>query len=110
MTDAVERIAGRLTRVEDLLAALRRDHADLVSAAEGDNGDDEHDPEGATLAWEREHTAALIARSEAEREALRSALGRARDGSYGRCERCGSAIPTERLEVRPSATTCVACA
>lgn len=32
------------------------------------------------------------------------------DGTYGRCDVCGSAIGDERLEHLPSATRCVACA
>ena len=38
-----------------------------------------------------------------------AALDRIADGTYGRCARCGSAIPLERLEFRPSASGCVAC-
>jgi hypothetical protein len=30
-------------------------------------------------------------------------------GAYGRCVSCGSALPVERLEFRPCATTCVTC-
>jgi DnaK suppressor protein len=32
------------------------------------------------------------------------------DGTYGRCESCGQAIPDERLDARPFATLCVGCA
>lgn len=32
------------------------------------------------------------------------------DGSYGRCDKCGTAIASERLEARPWATRCVECA
>ncbi len=32
------------------------------------------------------------------------------DGSYGRCDACGSDIGQQRLEHLPSATRCVACA
>ena len=39
-----------------------------------------------------------------------AALGRLADGVYGTCERCGQPIPPARLEVRPVARTCVACA
>ncbi|MGH1565524.1 TraR/DksA family transcriptional regulator [Mumia sp. DW29H23] len=102
-------ITARLERVEELLAALRRDHAAIVAASESSNADDEHDPEGATIAWEREQVASLIARHEAEREQLTAALTRAEDGSYGVCERCGRPIPAERLAVRPAARTCVGC-
>lgn len=38
------------------------------------------------------------------------ALRRIEAGQYGVCEVCGSAIPMERLEVLPYATTCVMCA
>ncbi len=31
------------------------------------------------------------------------------DGSYGRCDGCDDAIPTERLEARPWSVRCVAC-
>jgi DnaK suppressor protein len=38
-----------------------------------------------------------------------AALDRIADGTYGRCSLCGVAIPSERLEFRPSASGCVAC-
>jgi DnaK suppressor protein len=37
------------------------------------------------------------------------ALDRLAAGTYGRCVRCGTDIPTERLELRPFAAACVAC-
>ena len=48
---AAER-AGALRRV----AVLEREFAALAEAASADDTDDEHDPEGATLAFERQHT------------------------------------------------------
>ena len=38
------------------------------------------------------------------------ALARLDDGTYGRCEGCGRAIPDERLEARPATSFCVTCA
>ncbi len=38
------------------------------------------------------------------------ALRRIEAGQYGVCEVCGTAIPMERLEILPYATTCVTCA
>jgi DnaK suppressor protein len=38
-----------------------------------------------------------------------AALGRIEAGTYGSCDRCGAAIPEERLELRPFAGRCVAC-
>ncbi len=39
-----------------------------------------------------------------------AALTRIDAGTYGRCGRCAAAIPEERLELRPFAGECVACA
>jgi DnaK suppressor protein len=35
------------------------------------------------------------------------ALAKLEDGSYGRCETCGAAIPDERLETVPAARLCL---
>lgn len=37
------------------------------------------------------------------------ALRRMSEGTYGTCERCGGEIPTARLEIIPSARSCVPC-
>src|SRR4051812_46228766 len=38
-----------------------------------------------------------------------AALARIDAGTYGTCARCGTAIPEERLELRPFTATCVGC-
>ncbi|NVD74714.1 TraR/DksA family transcriptional regulator [Duganella sp. BJB1802] len=40
---------------------------------------------------------------------LDSACARLADGSYGRCQGCGVAIPHERLRVQPTAHMCLPC-
>jgi len=42
-------------------------------------------------------------------EQIDAALGRFDAGTYGACTKCGTAIPEERLELRPFSATCVAC-
>jgi DnaK suppressor protein len=42
-------------------------------------------------------------------EDIDAALARIAAGTYGRCSGCGTEIPEERLELRPFATSCVAC-
>ena len=42
-------------------------------------------------------------------EQIDAALARIDAGTYGACTRCGTAIPEERLELRPFTATCVAC-
>ena len=91
-------------------AALRADLAGIVAASAGSNADDEHDPEGATIAFERAQTASLLERTEARLAGLDRALDRLGAGRYGDCERCGRPIGAERLAARPDTATCVSCA
>lgn len=45
----------------------------------------------------------------AEMRALRQALARLDDGSYGLCEECGQPIGASRLLARPEARLCIDC-
>lgn len=94
----------------DRVAGLERDFGSIVAASQADNADDEHDPEGATIAWERQHVAALLAQAREQLAAIDAALGRLDEGGYGRCDVCGQPIAPGRLAARPTATQCVACA
>jgi DnaK suppressor protein len=96
--------------VQGRLAGLNRDFASSVEAAMAANADDEHDPEGATLAFERQHVAALIDQARQQLSAVDEALGRLDACSYGTCVGCGRAIAPERLAARPAASTCISCA
>ena len=92
------------------IAALDADLHALFEASRADNADDEHDPEGATIAYERAQLTAVLAAARAQLVAVNEALSRLDAGTYGRCESCGRAIASERLEIRPFATTCIDCA
>jgi RNA polymerase-binding transcription factor DksA len=91
-------------------AALREDWLSIVETTALSATDDEHDPEGATIAYERSRVAALLAQIDTEREALELALQRVEAGTYGWCLNCGAAIPPERLAARPAAERCITCA
>jgi len=54
--------------------------------------------------------ARLDDRGKAEIEAIDAALARIATGDYGRCDACGKAIPSARLEAMPTAVVCVQCA
>lgn len=95
-----------LTRV----VSLEREFAGIVAAASAANADDEHDPEGATIAFERQHVAALLEQARGRLAQVEESLQRVADGSYGVCASCGEPIPPARLAARPTATTCVSCA
>ena len=94
------------------IADLEREFSAIVaSAADGSAGsDDEHDPEGATVAFERQHVAALLDRARAHLEAIDAASRKLESGSYEICDICGRPIAAERLAARPAAMTCVRCA
>ncbi|MFE9313314.1 TraR/DksA family transcriptional regulator [Streptomyces sp. NPDC006706] len=92
------------------IAALSRDFDGIVEANALVATDDEHDPEGSSTAFERAHVAAMLAQARDHLADLDRALERLEVGDYGRCEGCGEPIPTQRLEVRPAARTCVRCA
>lgn len=107
------------TRARELLTALRADalarlrglgdaRRDVVDAARGANVDDEHDPEGSTIAFERAQLEALAADARRRLDEVDAALARVAAGTYGTCAVGGEPIPDARLEARPTATTCVA--
>jgi len=106
--DLRARLEAALVDNAEQLSALERQHEEVVAASRDSNADDEHDPEGATIAFERQQVVALTGQLRRSREDLLHALEQG-DG-YGTCERCGGAIGAERLEARPTARTCIACA
>jgi DnaK suppressor protein len=98
--------AATLRRIE----ALTGDISAVTEATSDVATDDEHDPEGATLAFERQHAAALLDAAREQVAALDDALRRLAEGRYGVCDRCGQPIGAERMAARPAAVTCVRCA
>jgi DnaK suppressor protein len=105
-----ERLEDERAATVAQLAGLRRDFDGMVDASEASNADDEHDPEGATIGFERAQLAALIAQAEQRLTDLDRALEQVAAGSYGTCESCGGPIGAARLEARPQARTCIGCA
>ena len=91
-------------------ATLARDLEALFAASRDSNADDEHDPEGATIGFERAQLTALLAAARERIAEVDDALRRVDAQTYGFCERCGQPIAEERLAVRPFARCCVACA
>ncbi|EYR65183.1 hypothetical protein N866_05895 [Actinotalea ferrariae CF5-4] len=103
-------LAERRRAAAHRLAALTGRFDEVVAASAGANLDDEHDPEGATIAFERSQIDALARQAAAELAEVDAAEARLDDGTYGTCERCGAPIPAARLEARPTARTCITCA
>ncbi|MEV8250061.1 TraR/DksA C4-type zinc finger protein [Microbacterium sp. NPDC076768] len=95
--------AERVRSTAAILAELTHDRA-------GSNDDDEHDPEGVTLSSEWSRLTGLAEAAASELHQVDEALARVDAGTYGLCANCGQPIPPGRLEVRPFAEHCVACA
>ncbi len=51
----------------------------------------------------------LDGRAKSEIEAIDRALFKLGTAQYGRCERCGKAIPPSRLEAVPATAMCIVC-
>ena len=108
--DAGSRLAAERRRTAARLARLREDHRGFVEASRDTNADDEHDPEGATIAFERSQVGALVRQAEEHLLEVDAARERLALGTYGVCEGCAASISPERLEVKPTARVCVSCA
>jgi DnaK suppressor protein len=128
-----ERNAGRASKTvtrgtrsaadtEEIRSALRERHVELrteydqtvadIAELQRDRltdsaGDDQADT--GTKTFEREQEISLANNILERITQVERALERLDEGSYGWCERCGNAIPVERLAAFPSATLCVSC-
>jgi RNA polymerase-binding transcription factor DksA len=108
--DPVRALVAERQRTQERLADLSGDYAGIVEASADSNADDEHDPEGSTIAFERSQVGALVDQARVHLAEVDAALGRVEDGTYGVCESCGGSIAPARLEARPVARTCISCA
>lgn len=92
------------------LRGLDADFTAMVTASTDSNADDEHDPEGATIAFERSRLEALILQTQRHLADIGLAHDRLAQGTYEECESCGNPIGQARLDARPVARTCMSCA
>ena len=92
------------------IASLNTQFDEFVEAAALSPPDDEHDPEGATIAFERAQISAMTEQAEHHLGQLDAALARLEAGTYGLCVRCEGQIGDERLLALPASATCVTCA
>jgi DnaK suppressor protein len=103
------RLEAERTQATARLDVLEAQFRTLVDAGTDTNIDDEHDPEGATIAFERQQVAAFIEQTRSRLADLERAIEASKSDAYGICERCGQPIAAGRLEARPDARTCASC-
>lgn len=107
---AVRRLDEQERETLQRLANLTDDYEAVVAASRDTNADDEHDPEGATIAFERSQVGALVEQARRHLAEIAAARRRLEAGTYGVCKSCGGPIGERRLEARPTAVTCMGCA
>jgi DnaK suppressor protein len=111
---AIDRIRRRLQaerrRVIDQIDYLSHSVEVIVEGAEWTSTDDEHDPEGATIAYERALALALLRQAHDDLGVLDVAMARLEDGSITTCVMCDGPIPLERLLALPGVRSCIRCA
>ena len=79
-----ERIAEERAVVSARLESLQRQFRAIIDGSRWSTDDDEHDPEGSTIAFERATVLSLARDAEAELRELDAAAERVRTGAYGR--------------------------
>ena len=92
------------------IASLEGIVAGIVEASELVSTDDEHDPEGATIAYERAQASALVRQARADRDALLVTRRQLELGQHVVCAVCGRNIDFERVAAVPTTSRCVRCA
>jgi DnaK suppressor protein len=105
-----QRLLADRARTVGQIAVLAGQVDEIVAAAADVATDDEHDPEGQTIAFERAQATALLEQSRARLTEIDLAIVRLDAGTYGTCVTCGQPIGVERLDARPAADTCITCA
>jgi DnaK suppressor protein len=108
--DPAARLAAERAAATAQLEALDRQLAGLAEQQALTTHDDEHDPEGVTIGFERAQLLGLRSAARRTVDAVDRAVRRLAEATYGRCLRCGNAIPAERLDALPATETCVGCA
>ena len=104
---ATERLREQGEQVRSRLETMTKNLQSLFAASAGSNADDEHDPEGPTIAYERAQLSALIEAAREDLAAIEAATHRLNHSGYGICEVCHQPIPVPRLDARPTARTCL---
>ena len=103
-------VLAELIRLDEQVTSLSRNFDDIVDSTELINTDDEHDPEGSTIAFERALVSSLLQQAIDDRATMRIANDRIAQSGYGVCENCKGFIGVERLLALPSALCCITCA
>jgi DnaK suppressor protein len=104
------RLVLDLEDTRDMLAQLAADLDSIRASRQDVATDDEHDPEGPTLAFERSQVNAVFDNARQHMNSIEQALVLVDGDEFGVCSGCNQRIPFARLEARPYTRYCVTCA
>ena len=99
------RLTGDVSQLE--MEALRSGGGE---ASGGLSNAPSHPADLGTDNFEQEFALSLLQNQEQVLQEIGDALERLQQGTFGRCEECGHAIPKARLQTVPYTRHCVACA
>ena len=97
-----ETLGAKLAEIEDQLATMSAPPTEQSNISFGKRVGD-----GTQMAVDRLSQVAVADQLQVTEIDVRRALVKLDEGSYGRCDVCGKAIPEGRLEALPWATLCV---
>src|SRR5258706_7819696 len=100
MPDVATRLVAARKDTVAQIGELAKVLGEIIEATTAVANDDEHDPEGQTIAFERAQVAALLQQARARLTDLDLAAERVAAGTYSLCEQCGQPIAPERLDAR----------
>ena len=98
-----ERTARQVESLEQVVASI-------VEASELTSTDDEHDPEGTTIAYERAQAIALLRQAREDLDALVVTRALLESAQVVICAVCGHTIDLERVATLPTTRRCIRCA
>jgi RNA polymerase-binding transcription factor DksA len=101
LEDEREHVRATLEAIERRLAVPQSESGGELTLL------DQHPADAATETESRELDMTRQLMFQARMTRIDDALGRIRDGTYGRCAVCGEQIPEERLEIVPETAYCV---
>lgn len=91
------------------IAELDADLSESLEDSSEESPYDQHMAETAAVTLDREIDLTLEENARAAISQIDRALLKLENGTYGKCDKCGSPISEERLKVAPFATLCIEC-
>lgn len=104
LDDERDRLTGVIREIEEEREEVR------LSETSSERSPDPNTAEGGSLAFELEKELSVAQNAQDLLDKVNLAMETIKEGSYGTCADCDTAIPVARLDALPYATRCVDCA